>query len=89
MAEAARVTKPPTRKAQYAPVPRGPVKGTSDSNCLLILNFKSHGNLGALHTMIKRIKDSSNLIAGEQKFIHWALTLKANGQKAMTPKMST
>jgi hypothetical protein len=55
----------------------------------LILNFESHGNVGALHTMVKKIKDSSNLIAGEQKFIHWALTLKANGQKAMTPKMST
>jgi hypothetical protein len=59
------------------------------SHCLLILNFESHGNVGALHTMVKKIKDSSNLIAGEQKFIHWALTLKANGQKAMTPKMST
>jgi hypothetical protein len=32
IAEAARATKPPTWKAQYAPVPRSPVKGTSDSN---------------------------------------------------------
>jgi hypothetical protein len=32
LAKAARATKPPTRKAQYAPAPRGLVKGTSDSN---------------------------------------------------------
>jgi hypothetical protein len=32
IAKAARATKSPTRKAQYAPVPRGPIKATFDSN---------------------------------------------------------
>jgi hypothetical protein len=31
-----------------------------------------------LRSLVKRTKDSNNLIGVEQKFIHWAFTLKAN-----------
>ena len=32
-----------------------------------------------LRPLVKKAKDSRNLISGQQKFIHWAFTLKANG----------
>jgi hypothetical protein len=31
------------------------------------------------HPLLEGTKDSSTLIGGEQKFVHWAFTLVANG----------
>jgi hypothetical protein len=39
--------------------------------------------------LIEGIKNSSNLIGGEQKFVSLAFTLEANGQQTMASKTST
>jgi hypothetical protein len=51
-------------------------------------------NLGALHTTaanlsVEKTKDPNNLVGGEQKFVHWAFTLKANGQKTIAFRTPT
>jgi hypothetical protein len=38
---------------------------------------------------VEKTKDSSNVIGGEQKFVHLAFTLKANSQRTMASKMPT